>query len=64
MSNEEKKVLFNALNQILINQQKIIDGLRIDYDPYYTDSAIYETAKIKSNSYFKFLDEEGEQNYE
>lgn len=60
MSNEEKKVLFNALNQILINQQKIIDGLRIDYDPYYTDLAIDETSDMVRNSYLKFLDKEGE----
>lgn len=58
MTNEEKNILFDAINQLLINQQRIMNGLRIDYDSYYTDLAISDTGKIACQNYLEMYETE------
>lgn len=53
MTNEEKNILFDAISQLLINQQRIMNELKIDYDPYYTELAIHDTGRIASQNYLE-----------
>ena len=53
MKNEEKNILFDAISQLLINQQRIMNELKIDYDSYYTDLAIHDTGRIASQNYLE-----------
>lgn len=51
MTNEEKNILFDAICQLLINQQRIMNELKVDYDPYYTELAINDTGRIANQNY-------------
>ena len=49
MTNKEKKVLFEALNEILTNQSRIMrhnGTINSDDDLYYTNQLINETGRI------------------
>lgn len=46
MTNEEKSILFDAINQLLINQQRIMNELKINYVSHCTDLAIQDTGRI------------------
>ena len=56
MTYEEKNILFDAISQLLINQQRIMNELKVDYDPHYTELAIHDTGKIASQNYLKMSD--------
>lgn len=53
MTNEEKNILFDAICQLLINQQRIMNELKVDYDSYYTELAIHDTGRIANQNYLK-----------
>ena len=56
MTNEEKNILFDAICQLLINQQRIMNELKVDYDPYYTELAIHDIGRIASQNYLKMTE--------
>lgn len=49
MDNEEKRILFDALNEIMSNQKEIMKHLNIKDDFYYTDRAIKDTGRVCAN---------------
>ena len=56
MTNEEKNILFDAICQLLINQQRIMNELKVDYDSYYTELAINDTRRIANQNYLKMTE--------
>ena len=56
MTNEEKNILFDAICQLLINQQRIMNELKVDYDPYYTELSIHDTGRIATQNYLKMTE--------
>lgn len=56
MTNEEKNILFDAICRLLINQQRIINELKVDYDSYYTELAINDTGRIANQNYLKMTE--------
>ena len=53
MTNEEKNILFDATSQLLINQQRIMNELKVDYDTYHTELAIHDTGRIANQNYLE-----------
>ena len=56
MTNEEKNILFDATSQLLINQQRIMNELKVDYDTYHTELAIHDTGRIANQNYLEMSD--------
>lgn len=53
MTHEEKNILFDAISQLLINQQRIMNELKVDCDQYYTELAIHNTERIANQNYLE-----------
>ena len=53
MTHEEKNILFDAISQLLINQRRIMNELKVDYDQYYTELAIHNTERIANQNYLE-----------